>query len=408
MTRVNFDLAVRNAVKDHAQGAEAASAQPAAHAHDTAVAPGARSLVRRLLRKTIGPFADLARGFFTGPTNQNLGNVHVALHHSVVETAAQQQSYASLRFDLLTTQLLQTAAQVQQMAGRVRELEGRIDQYGPRFDELEIKVRPLIAFDDQTMAVRLAEGYVLCPRDEPVYTLMLANATSGGLEPGVRAVLQRLLRPGMIAADVGANIGLLSLVMARAVGPSGKLHSFECEPKARGLLERNGYVNGLHWMQVHPIAASAKAEMLRFHVSAIFGHSSLYALGADEPPERSTFEVKAAPLDTVLGETAKLDVAKIDVEGAELDVLSGMKGLLDANKDIALIAEFGPSHLERVGIAPEDWFAAFAAHGFDAYVISEPTGVAKPARVAELVHIESSNIAFVRPGGAATTRLTQR
>ena len=64
--------------------------------------------------------------------------------------------------------------------------------YGPRFDELEIKIRPLIAFDDKTMGVRLAEGYVLTPRDEPVFTLMLANATSGGLEPGVRQTLRRL------------------------------------------------------------------------------------------------------------------------------------------------------------------------------------------------------------------------
>jgi FkbM family methyltransferase len=165
------------------------------------------------------------------------------------------------------------------------------------------------------------------------------------------------------------------------------------------------YVNGLTWAKAHNLAVGAKRETFTFNVSTIFGHSSMYALGDDEPPPRDTFNVEAAPLDEILGADAKLDVAKIDVEGAELDVLKGMAGLLKTNRDIALVAEFGPTHLVRVGVTPEAWFAAFAAEGFVPYVIAEPGGATTLTSASALAKVESANVAFVRPGGQAAARL---
>ena len=121
---------------------------------------------------------------------------------------------------------------------------------------------------------------------------------------------------------------------------------------------------------------------------------------ADAPPS-----VQVVRLDDALGDDLQLDVVKIDVEGAELDVLAGMEGVLAASPDLAIVAEYGPSHLERVGLTPADWFVAFAGKGFAAYAIAEPSGACRPTTLDELADVESVNIAFVRPNGRAAGRL---
>jgi FkbM family methyltransferase len=277
---------------------------------------------------------------------------------------------------------------------------------GPRFDELEIKVRPLVPFDDESWAVRLADGYVLVPRGQPEFAVQVANAPSGGLEAGTRRVLQALAQPGMTVADVGANVGLLTLALARAVGSQGRVHAFEPEPGPRAQLEKMAHLNGLSWTEVHPEAAGRAAGRLALHLSPIIGHSSLYELPPEEAPGARTLDVSVVTLDAAVAQP--LDLAKIDVEGAELDVLAGMGRHLAPGRDIALVAEFGPAHLARTGVAPEAWWQSFKDHGFAAYAIEEPTGVCAPAALRSLMKTDSTNLVFVRRGGAAERRLPGR
>jgi FkbM family methyltransferase len=294
-----------------------------------------------------------------------------------------------------------------EMIGRssLSQLETIPALFGPRFDELEIKLRPLIPYDEESVAIRMREGYVLAPRALPTFVTMLANATSKGLEPGTSDVLRRLVRPGMAVADVGANIGLLTLVMASAVGATGKVIAFEPEAVPRENLEKMKYLNGLAWVEVRAQAVGAKAGRLTFHVSDIIGHSSLYAL--PEAEEARTIEVEVVRLDDV-APAKRLDVVKIDVEGAELDVLAGMKGVIAKSPDLAILAEFGPEHLKRVGQTPAQWFKAFADAGFKPYLIDETTSGCAPTDAKSAAKLVSANIAFVRPGGDAERRLLQR
>jgi FkbM family methyltransferase len=273
--------------------------------------------------------------------------------------------------------------------------------FGPRFDELEIKARPLIAYDAESTAIRMRDGYVMAPSNLPTFVTMLANATSRGLEPGTGDVLRRLVQPGMVVADVGANIGLLTLVLAWAAGPGGQVIAFEPEAIPRSNLEKMKHLNGLSWVEVRDQAVGAEAGQLTFHVSDIIGHSSLYAL--PEAEEARTIQVEVVRLDDV-APAKRMDVVKIDVEGAELDVLAGMSGLIAKNKDLAIVAEFGPEHLTRVGQTPAQWFKAFADAGFKAYIIDEATGAAEPTSAKAAAKVVSANIAFVRAGGDAERR----
>ena len=110
-------------------------------------------------------------------------------------------------------------------------------------------------------------------------------------------------------------------------------------------------------------------------------------------------------LDDVVPARDRVNLVKIDVEGAEMDVVKGMRRVLEDNPDIAVVAEFGISHLRRVGLTSKEWFGAFEAHGLKGFTIEEPTGGCKPADIQKLEAIESANIAFVRPGRSAEQRL---
>lgn len=425
-------------------GAAAAAETPAAAAPappPPAGPPPRRrfALARRLIAPLLSPVAHYARRYLQASVEHELratqGQI-VALAGELSATQArldhtqgllhlvlQQQQAAALvsqgiaahltRIEAEAIRAREASAQAADHGVRIEGLGGQtLDAlarlpglFGPRFDELEIKARPLIHYDAESTAIRMRDGYVLAPAALPTFVTMLANATSKGLEPGTGDVLRRLVRPGMAVADVGANIGLLTLVMAWATGPTGRVLAFEPEAVPRANLEKMKHLNGLSWVEVRDQAVGAAAGRLTFHVSDIIGHSSLYALPESEGAR--TIEVEVVRLDAV-APGGRLDVVKIDVEGAELDVLAGMSGLIARNKDLAVVAEFGPEHLTRVGQTPAQWFKAFADAGFKAYMIDEATGAVQPTTAKAAAKVVSANIAFVRAGGDAETRLLAR
>lgn len=392
--------------------------------------------LRRILSSVFGRVADYGRRYMQASVVHELREVQGSLGAISAELAAMREHLGQVsreqgeiaralsgRLAVVSgrTEAMEVQVGALQLQGdRIEILATRIDAigqraanaaesipvlFGPRFDEIEIKQRPLIAYDDESMAIRMRDGYVMAPRNLPTFVTMLANATSKGLEPGTGDVLRRLVRPDMVVADVGANIGMLTLVMAWATGPTGRVYAFEPEAVPRSNLEKMKYLNGLSWVEVRDQAVGAEAGQLTFHVSDIIGHSSLYALPETEGSRE--IQVEVVRLDDV-APAKRMDVVKIDVEGAELDVLAGMSGLIARNKDLAIVAEFGPEHLKRVGQTPAQWFKAFADAGFKPYMIDEATGAAAPTNAKAAAKVISANIAFVRAGGDAEKRLLQR
>ena len=86
-------------------------------------------------------------------------------------------------------------------------------------------------------------------------------------------------------------------------------------------------------------------------------------------------------------------------------IFTGLKVAATLATTAAIVAEFGPSHLARVGIGVDEWFKAFEAHGLMPYGISEPDGRCSPVDRQSVASVEPLNIAFVRKGGAAESRL---
>ena len=354
-------------------------------------------------RKRIARFLEPLRLWLLAPAQHRMLSQHDQLmnHQRVLNDKLEG---ALSRIDAFAARLEAFDALMSERLWRVEDSLGRIPaMFGPRLDELEVKLRPLIPFDDTSWAIRVRDGYLMAPRDKPLFVAMLVDATSSGLEPGTRRVLQTLAQPGGGAVDVGANIGLLTLALARAVGPTGRVYSFEPEDAARAQLTKTLALQGMRWVTLSDKGVGSREETRTFFTSGIPGHSSLYELPPEENATASTIHI--VRLDDVIPQGQRLDVVKIDVEGAELEVLAGMDRVLSENPDLAIIAEYGPSHLARVGLTPKAWFGAFEARGFVAYAIEEPSGYASLTSRQALTDVVSLNLAFVRPGGEAQKRL---
>lgn len=402
MARADLSLSIRNAVNVPAEGLGPGSSEKQEPSPPPIPPmPQPTSLRGRIF----GRVADYARRYLTASVEHRL--THVLTLQNAAQDRLEALSGQVVRLELVLHRLVEAVdAATLSVGGVSRDVKDLPGLMGPRFDELDIKIRPLIEFDESSYAVRLRDGYAMVPRQEPMFAVMVANASSGGLEPGTRRVLTSLIRPGMSVADVGANVGLLTLSCAVATGPSGHVFAFEPEPGPRAQLQKTLRLNGLSWVKTFDLAVGATTEQRTFHISPVIGHSSLYELPHEDGVGRD-ITVEVSRLDDIIGPEQRLDVVKIDVEGAELDVLAGMERLVTENPDLAIVAEYGPSHLERVGLTPQAWFGAFQAAGFEAYAIEEPTGVCRRVSAPDLADVASVNLAFVRPKGAARARLPQ-
>jgi FkbM family methyltransferase len=249
----------------------------------------------------------------------------------------------------------------------------------------------------QEIAVRTSAGYVLSPVEDPAVLVGMIEC-HGLLEPGTTAVLQTLLRPGDVMVDVGSHIGTLALPAARTVGASGRVIALEPSPRLADLLRRTMAMNHISWVDLHECAAGEADAVAQFGLSARTGHSSLFP--TDDTVQ--TIEVTVRPLDALIPPGTPVSVVKVDAEGAELLVWRGMQRILADNPAVAVLLEFGPEHLIRVGMSITDWFAEVTMHGHTPWEIDEQTGQVRPLRTTGLEEVYSFNVLLLR--GAPTDR----
>ena len=144
-------------------------------------------------------------------------------------------------------------------------------------------------------------------------------------------LLAPLLRAGDHAIDVGANIGCMSVPMARAVGPAGSVLAFEPQPGIFRLLAGNTLLNGLHNVRLfHAVCGAVSGELalaeLDFSTPENYGAFSLGHL-ANGAAIKTSRRVAVVRLDDVVDVPA-LRLIKIDVEGMEGEVVRGAAGII--------------------------------------------------------------------------------
>jgi len=149
------------------------------------------------------------------------------------------------------------------------------------------------------------------------------------------------LKEGDVVVDAGANIGLFTIKAGRIVGDKGKVIAIEPDPNILGFLKRNIELNSLRNVIVVSKGVYSHKGKLRFNVAAEITEGSLYE-GILPRMYRSTgfVEVEVDTLDNILKELeiSKVNFVKMDIEGAEIEALKGMDGVLKGRAELAIAA----------------------------------------------------------------------
>jgi FkbM family methyltransferase len=208
------------------------------------------------------------------------------------------------------------------------------------------------------------------------------------------AYLERLLSPGKVFVDAGANFGIYTAMASKTVGERGRVISFEPSARAFPVLQHNIALNGFRNVLVFPAALTNKT-----------GRAWLYhhpAVGSDALAKDSTFDSNAyaqriatARLDNVLRQTSieRVDVIKMDVQGAEELALRGAAETITSMRP-AIMFEFHPAGAVSLGLEPCGAWNLLKSLGYDFLGLGQAGTVARltspPATIANIVAIHGS------------------
>ncbi|MEZ5353431.1 MAG: FkbM family methyltransferase [Bryobacteraceae bacterium] len=212
----------------------------------------------------------------------------------------------------------------------------------PAMRPLRNALRPALSLWGRPVGVRLASGH-RCFVD-------LRSAIGRGLlvrgrfDESICDVLRRYLKPGDTFVDAGANIGYYSLTAVSLLGDSGEVHAFEIDPRALRCLRKTIRKNRLRGISLHEIALGETGGAANLIMSGDCGHTYVQTRAGGEGA------VPVKPLDDWLDHFRPRGVRliKIDVEGSELPVLRGARGVLQVCRPV-VVCEAAEDNLNRSG-----------------------------------------------------------
>lgn len=168
-------------------------------------------------------------------------------------------------------------------------------------------------------------------------------------ERGETEFLESIAAEGMNAIDIGANIGITSMALARKIGKAGKVYSFEPTPEYFNILRKNVRLNGLEdVVNVRELAVTDQVGRACFYQKGLST-----GIVPEEGAER--FEVRTVNVDRFLNEEKieRIDLINMDCEGSELLALKGAIETLRRN-EVMIFCEVHHDFLRQLGQSVED------------------------------------------------------
>lgn len=172
--------------------------------------------------------------------------------------------------------------------------------------------------------------------------------------PEILQVLQMLVRPGDTVLDIGAQVGYFSLHVARLVSSTGRVYCFEPDPRSFAILDRAIRLSRIDWIKSFQTALSPREGTMEFYLSPTLGWST--GVKNSHLEDLQQVSVRTVPLDLLVsrGEIpSRIRLAKIDVEGFEMEVLRGMRNVLATSRPL-LILEINLQMLYAQGTSPSE------------------------------------------------------
>jgi FkbM family methyltransferase len=193
-------------------------------------------------------------------------------------------------------------------------------------------------------------------------------------EAGTAAMIKKSLKNNMTFVDLGANKGLFTILAAKLVGKNGRVFAFEPAPFNLMLLSK--HLCRYHQVNIIAKAVSDRSSTARFFLSG--SDTVTHTLFEDSKETRECIEVETTSLDEFFSDKdSHVDFIKIDVEGAEIKALEGMKEIIKRNPGLKMIIEFQPENLRVAGYEPVMLLDTLRNLGFRIQIIDDDTRALK-------------------------------
>jgi len=185
---------------------------------------------------------------------------------------------------------------------------------------------------------------------------------AGCFEPFLTELVAAEVRPGDTVLDLGAHVGYYTLLLARLVGPGGRVVALEPDPDNFALLSRNVALNGYaSRVSLYNLAAAAPGKLALYRSADNAGDHRVHPADGDRP----AVSVDAVAVDGLFRDRrGGIDFVKMDVQGAEGAALEGMAGLLGRSRRAKVMLEFWPFGLVRAGYTAERLLDRLGELGF--------------------------------------------
>jgi FkbM family methyltransferase len=201
----------------------------------------------------------------------------------------------------------------------------------------------------------------------------------GTYEPELQAALRELIQPGAVIYDVGANIGYVSLLLAKAAGRNGKVYAFEALPENAERWRKNIALNamGTH-LDLYAGAVTRSGGPVRFLVHASGGMGKAFGSAGRQDPYLSEISVPGISLDEFVYELGNPppQVIKMDIEGGEVLALPGMQRVLADARPLMLMELHGPesSRVAWESLTGAGYQICWMKHGYPQILSLETMG----------------------------------
>lgn len=209
--------------------------------------------------------------------------------------------------------------------------------------------------------------------------------TYGHYEKYETELFKKFVKEGYIVVDIGAHIGHYTLIAAGLVGKKGHVFSFEPFPDSYDLLVKNLEING--YPNVTPVqkAISNKIGLIKLFLN-MDDTGSHTICGSSNA--KANINMQTTTLDDFFKDKeSRINLLKMDVEGAEMLVLEGMEELLKNNQNLTIFTEFSPDMLKRADCSPGAYLNQLVKYGFKLFYINEKEKKLEPVDAAKALQI---------------------
>jgi len=192
------------------------------------------------------------------------------------------------------------------------------------------------------------------------------------------SLLKSIIKQGDVIVDIGANLGLYTLTAAKSVGTAGKVYSIEPNPIVFSSLKKNVKENNHQNVVLINKAVSSFSGSTKLSFDSENSISTESYLIREETGSQKFVSVETISLDDFFKNISnKVNVIKMDIEGAEFEALKGMKNLLENNNTLNLFLEFNPRALNKMDVCIPEFIDYLVSFHFIIYNIDEKNKIKK-------------------------------